>query len=174
MSFFNISKMTTAKKLVITALMISLGTTLQVIESMFNVFAVPGGKIGLANIVTVIDIFLLGGMNGTVVAILRGFLGAVLYGGISAMPYSVCGAMFSALVMWGGKKAFYPKLGVVGISVIGAFFHNLAQVTVASLIFKSPYLFMYLPVLTIVGTIGGILTGLGAQLFCKKTGLIQK
>ena len=163
----------TSKKIVITAFLVSLGTVLQIVEGMFNVFIVPGGKLGVANIVSLTDLFISGGENAVLVSVLRAFLGSMLYGGVSTLPYSAGGAVVSSLAMWGAKKLFYPRLSVVGISVVGAFFHNLTQIVVASVIFGSIHLFYYLPVLTIVGTIGGVLTGYVAQLFCKKTGLIK-
>ena len=163
-----------AKKITVLSLMISVGIVLQIAEGMLSAFIIPGGKLGVANIVTVGTLFYLGGGGGILVALLRSTLGSLLYGGVSAIPYSVGGAVVSALSMWGCKKLFYPKLSVVGISVVGAFFHNLTQIVVASVIFGSLSLFSYLPVLTVLGTVGGVITGYGAKIFCSKTGLIKK
>ncbi len=171
MKIFNKSQMTSSRRIVTIALLVCIGVVLQITESMFSVFSVPGGKIGLANISAIICLFLLGGKNSVLVAFLRSLLGCLLYGGVMAMPYSVSGAVLSALCMWGLKSAFYPKLSKIGISVLGAFVYNLAQIAVAVLIFKSLSLFSYLPVLIIIGTIGGAVTGFGAEIFCKKTGL---
>ncbi|MBE7011447.1 MAG: Gx transporter family protein [Ruminococcaceae bacterium] len=167
------SKMTASKKLVITAFLVSVGMVLQIVEGMLDVFIVPGGKLGVANIVSLVDLFMLGGPNSIGVAAMRGFLGSMVYGGVSTLPYSLGGAVVSAVAMWIVKAAFYPKLSLVGISVIGAFFHNLTQIVVAIVVFGSFGLLCYLPVLTIVGTIGGVLTGYLAQLFCRKAGLIK-
>ena len=174
MNIFKPSKMTNGSKIIITALMVSVGIVLQIVESMFDVFAVPGGKLGLSNMATLIDIFILGGGNGVLVAFLRSLLGCILYGGVPAMPYSISGAVLSALCMWGLKSAFYPKLSQIGISVMGAFVHNTAQILVAVIIFKSTSLLSYLPVLVIIGTLGGVATGYGAKIFCQKAGLSQK
>ena len=171
MKVFDVTKMTGIKKTVITALLVCIGIVLQIAESMFDVFIVPGGKIGLANIATLIGIFIFGGANGTVIAFLRALLGCILYGGVPSMPYSISGAVLSALCMWGAKEVFYPKLSCVGISVIGAFVHNVAQIAVATVVFESAKLFTYLPVLVIIGTFGGILTGVGTKAFLRKTGL---
>ena len=173
MKLIDKSKLNASKKLVITAFLVALGIVLQIVEGMFNVFSVPGGKLGIANIVSLVDLFLFSGGNAVTVAFIRAVLGSFLYGGINTLPYSLCGAIFATYAMWGAKVAFYPKLSIVGISVVGAFFHNLAQIVVATVVFGSANLFYYLPVLTIVGTIGGVVTGYVAQLFCKKTGLIK-
>ncbi len=171
MKMFDKSQMTPARKTVIIALLTAVGIVLQIAESMFNVLAVPGGKIGLANISALLCLFIIGGKSSVLVALLRSFLGCILYGGVMAMPYSVGGAVLSALCMWAVKRAFYPKLGFAGISVLGAFVYNLAQIIVAVIIFKSVSLFSYLPVLTVIGTAGGVVTGASAMIFCKKTGL---
>lgn len=170
MKIFDVSEITGVKKTVITALLVCIGIVLQIAESMFDIFVVPGGKIGLANIATLLGIFIFGGANGTVIAFLRALLGCILYGGVPAIPYSISGAVLSALCMWGLKEAFYPRLSCVGISVLGAFVHNAAQIAVAVVIFQSAKLFTYLPVLVIIGTLGGILTGVGAKVFLRKTG----
>ena len=168
-----IDKLTISKKVVITGFLIAVGIVLQIAEGMFNAFVIPGGKVGIANIVSLIDLFVMGSGNALLVAVLRAFLGSIIYGGVSTIPYSVGGAVVSVIAIIFAKKMFYPKLSLIGISVVGAFFHNLTQILVATAIFKSFSLFYYLPVLTIVGTIGGILTGYVAMLFCKKAGLIK-
>ncbi len=173
MEFNEKSKLTVSKKIVITAFLVAVGTVLQIVEGMLNVFAIPGGKIGIANIVSLIDMFVIGSGNALLVSVLRAFLGSILYGGVSTIPYSVCSATVSVMAMCGAKRMFYPKLSIIGISIIGAFFHNLMQILVATVVFKSLSLFYYFPVLTIIGTIGGILTGYVSQLFCKKAGLIK-
>ena len=168
-----IDKLTISKKVVITGFLVAVGTVLQIVEGMFNVFAIPGGKIGIASIVSLIDLFIMGGGNAFLVAVLRAISGSILYGGIGTLPYSLGGAVVSVVAMIASKRVFYPKLSLIGISIIGAFFHNLMQILVATVIFKSLDLFYYFPVLTIVGTIGGMLTGYAAMLFCKKIGLIK-
>ena len=171
MNILSTDKMTGSKKLIIMALCIAIGIVLQIVESMLDIFAVPGGKIGLANIATLIDMFILGGANAAAVSILRSFLGCLLYGGVPAMPYSVSGAVLSALCMWLLKAALYPKMSTVGISVVGAFVHNAAQIAVAAVIFQNGYLFTYLPVLALVGIAGGLATGFGAKVFLNKVGI---
>ncbi len=171
MKIFDKSKMTPIRKTVIMAFLVCVGIVLQLVESMFDIFIVPGGKVGLANIASVICLFIFGGANSVMVAFLRAVLGCLLYGGVMAMPYSVGGAVLSALCMWGLKAWLYPRLSQIGISVLGAFAHNTAQILVAVAIFKNVRLFTYLPVLIIIGTVGGVVTGIGAKYFCKKTGI---
>ena len=158
-------KIYTPRNLGIMSIFVSLGIILQYVENTILFTPVPGGKLGLSNIVSVINIFLFGGQNALIVSVLRAFLGTMLMGGISALPYSLAGAFVSTLAMWGAKKYFYPKLSMVGISVIGACLHNVSQIFVASIVFSSGYVFSYTPVLLVVGVICGVVTGVAAHIF---------
>ncbi len=156
------------RELCIFALFISLGLVLQYVESFFTVIPVPGGKIGLANIVSIVNIFMFGGGNALVITTIRAFVGAILTGGVSAVPYSVCGAVVSVLLMWVFKKLFYPKMSIIGISVIGAAGHNTAQLCVAGIFFSSGYIFSYLAPMLAVAILGGAVTGYTAKLFMQR------
>ena len=153
------------REISIFAVFISIGLVLQYLESRITVTPVPGGKIGLANVVSIINIFMFGGGNALLIAGIRAFLGALVSGGVSAVPYSVAGAVFSVLAMWLCKNLFYPRLSMIGISMIGAVFHNIAQLCVAAAVFGTIYIFSYLPVMFVSGVIGGMATGYAAQLF---------
>ncbi|MBQ7097245.1 MAG: Gx transporter family protein [Clostridia bacterium] len=158
-------KIYTPRNLGIMSIFVSLGIILQYVENTILFTPVPGGKLGLSNIVSVINIFLFGGPNALVVSMLRAFLGTMLTGGVSALPYSLAGAFVSTISMWGAKHFFYPGLSMVGISVIGACLHNVSQIFVASIVFSSGYIFSYMPILLVVGVICGFVTGVFARIF---------
>ncbi len=153
------------KQIGIMAMFVSMGLILQYAESRILISPVPGGKLGLANIVSIINIFMFGGGNAMLIAILRAFLGALLTGGAMAIPYSLAGAFFSTLVMCVLKKYCYPRVSMVGMSIAGAAGHNLSQVCVAALVLSSAYIFSYLPLLLAVSAISGAVTGYAAQIF---------
>ena len=158
------SKKYSAKNICIMAVLAAVGIVLQYVENRILISPVPGGKLGLANIVSLINIFLFGGKNAMVISLLRAFLGTLLSGGVTALPYSVTGTLFSVLGMVLAKKYLYPKAGMVGLSVIGAALYNIAQIVVASLIFYTGYMFSYLPQLLIVSVVSGTVTGIGAKI----------
>lgn len=157
-------KRVSTKKFLIAALCVAAGITFQIAESAFDFFAVPGGKIGLANIITVVSIYLLGWKYATVIAAMRALLGCLLYGGVGAVPYSFCGAVLSALCMAIVHKIAGSSISAVGISVLGAAVSSAAQVAVGAVIFSSFYLFTYLPVILLISLAGGICTGFGAKI----------
>ena len=153
-----------AKNICIMAVLTAVGIILQYVENRILISPVPGGKLGLANIVTILNIFLFGGKNAMVISLLRALLGTLLSGGMTALPYSVVGTFFSVLGMILAKKYIYPKASIVGLSVIGASLYNFAQILVASLIFYTSYMFSYLPQLLIVAAVSGTVTGVGAKI----------
>ncbi len=152
----------------IMALFVSLGIILQYVENQILVTTLPGGKLGLCNIISIINIFMFGGKNAMVIALVRAFLGTFLTGGVTALPYSMAGAFFSTLSMCLARRYVYPKISMVGISVIGASIHNLSQLCVAAVVLSSPYIFSYLPMLLLMAVASGIVTGIGAQVLGKR------
>ncbi len=158
----------TPQKLGIMAMFVAIGLVLQYIEGQFMLTSVPGGKLGLCNIVSIINIFLFGGKNALVIALLRASLGTIITSGVTALPYSIAGTFLSVLIMCATKKFLYPTVGMVGISVLGAAAHNTAQVFVAAIILKSGYVFSYTPFLLLVAVVSGTVTGIGAHIIGKR------
>ena len=156
------------RKIGIISMFVAIGLVLQYVENQILISPVPGGKLGLSNIVTIINIFMFGGINATFIAVLRATLGCLLFGGISAVPYSVSGAFFAVLSMWVAKKWLYPKISMVGISIIGAALHNISQIFVAVLMFSSWYVLSYLPGLLVIAVICGAATGYAAEIFANR------
>ncbi len=155
----------TTRQIAIMGIFVSVGIMLQYVENRILITPVPGGKLGLSNIVSIINIFVFGGRNAMIVSLIRAFLGTILTSGASALPYSFAGAFFSTLAMCLIKRFSYPKVSMVGMSVAGAAFHNLAQICVAAFMLSSAYIFSYLPILLIVSVVSGFVTGYGAQVF---------
>lgn len=157
-----------SRKIIIMAMFVSIGIVLQYAESRILITPVPGGKLGLSNIVTITNIFMFGGKNAVLISVIRAFLGTLLSTGVSALPYSVLGALFSTLSMCLVKRYMFPKVSVIGMSVIGAAVHNVTQIIVSSTVFASVYIFSYLPMLLIVAVLSGVTTGYFAQILVKR------
>lgn len=162
------TKMNKSKKISIMAIFVAIGLVLQYVESRFTPVNIPGGKLGLANMVSIINIFMFGGVNATLIAVLRATLSCLLFSGVSAIPYSVSGAFFAVLSMWSAKKWLYPGISMVGISIIGAAVHNVSQILVAVLMFSSWYVMSYLPGLLIIAVVCGATTGYATEVFARR------
>lgn len=160
------------KKLSLMALTISLAMVLSYVESLLPAFvAIPGIKIGLANIAVVFALYQMGTKQAFVISLIRVVLSAVLFSSFLTLMYSLSGAIVSLIIM-----AILKKTGLfstVAVSIAGAVFHNLAQIVVACLIIKSDALKYYLPVLIIAGVIAGIAIGIVSSVIIKRTEAIK-
>lgn len=120
--------------------------------------AVPGIKMGLANIVIVFVLYRASAVSAVTVSIIRVFLVSMLFGNAMALAYSIAGAVLSLAVMLLLKKLDF--LSSVGVSVAGAVFHNIGQIIMAMLLLGTAELGYYLILLTVTGSISGILIGI--------------
>jgi len=148
------------KNLAFVALCTTLALILAYAEALMPpVFAaVPGIKMGLPNIVLVFLLYRRGPAYALGVSLLRIVLVSLLFGNVMAMMYSLAGGILSMLVMILLRRM--NCLSVVGVSVTGAVMHNLGQILIAMLLLETAQIAYYLVVLTLTGTIAGVLIGL--------------
>lgn len=128
--------------------------------------AVPGIKMGLPNIILVFLLYRRGPAFASAVSLLRILLVSLLFGNAMMLLYSLAGGALSMLTMWllSRSKRFSP----VGVSVAGGVAHNIGQVLMAMLLLETPQLSYYLAVLTVSGTVAGILVGICGGLLIQK------
>ena len=120
--------------------------------------ALPGIKLGLANGVFIILLYLRDFKTAALVNILRILLIGMLFTGVNGMLYALSGALLSMPAMLLAKKC--RVFGLVGISVLGAVMHNFGQVAFGAFLVNNIMFFYYLPVLLFSGIITGIVVGL--------------
>ena len=121
------------------------------------VVPLPGVKLGLANIVTLIALYLLGGKSAFGILVLRCIFGAVFGGGITGLLFSLTGGMLSMSIMALSRKL--PFLSIYGVSILGAAAHNVGQILAAMVLMHSVYIGAYLPYLLAVALLTGFATG---------------
>ena len=149
------------------ALLTALSLILFVLEGFLPLpLPVPGAKLGLAAIVTLIALHLLPTRDAGLMLTLRILLASTLGGGVAPMLYSLAGgaASFTAMVLL--KQ--HTQLSIVGISAVGGFLHNMAQLLVAAAVMQTTALFSYAPVLGFIGILTGIGIGIAAQVTLQK------
>lgn len=153
------------KKLVLMGLLISMALILHYIEVFFPVLVpgVPGAKLGLANIFTLVTLVVFGWREAFIVVILRSILGPLLGGAPTGVLYSMAGGVLSAAVMASLYGILGKRVSLFGVSIAGAVFHNIGQLLVAALLFSNFYLFTYLPIMTIIALPTGFFVGLTAR-----------
>ena len=150
------------KRLTTLALLAAVAFVLSWVDSLIPVSgALPGAKLGLANLAVLMGLFLLGPGPGGLLCLIKILLSTFLFGNAFSFFYALAGGVLSYLVMWGLKK----RCSLVFTSVMGGVFHNLGQLLVASVILETAGLMAYFPVLLLcglgagcaVGVLGGIL-----------------
>ncbi|MBE6904263.1 MAG: Gx transporter family protein [Ruminococcaceae bacterium] len=161
------------KKLALISVITALCMIISYVEFLFPFsFAVPGIKLGLSNIVVLFSLVCLGKKEAFVILFLKIALNSLLFTGISSFLFSFMGGVLSFLIMVILHKLRF--FSVIGISAAGGVFHNIGQLVAASIVTKSLAVFYYFPVLLIVGTITGTLTGFICSLLIKKINIFVK
>ena len=151
------------KKMTFLALSVSLAMILSFVESLIPpLVAVPGVKIGLANIVTVFLLYTLGWRAAGCVSLIRVLLSALLFGNVQSLIFALSGAALSFIVMVVVKKLL--PFGKVGVSVLGAVAHNAGQVAAAVIVMETAALAYYFIPLVISGTVAGVFVGILAAI----------
>ena len=150
------------KKLTLMAMLVALALILSYVESMLPAFvAVPGVKIGLANIVVFFALYVLGTWEAAALSLVRVFAIALLFGSGVSFLYSLAGACLSltGMVVLKRLNFFSP----VAVSVTGGVLHNVGQIGMACLLLETNVIVYYLPFLIVSGVIAGVAVGLAAS-----------
>ena len=148
------------KRIVLSAVLISLALALSYTERFIPLqllIPLPGVKLGLANVVTLIALYLFGGKTAFAILVIRCVMGSVFGGGITGLLFSLTGGILSMSVMALCKKL--PFLSVYGVSILGAAAHNVGQILAAMVLMHSVYIGVYLSYLLIVALFTGFATG---------------
>ena len=151
----------TTKQLTLCAVLTAMALALSYLENFFPLslaIPIPGVKLGLANIVTVFALYVLGPGQAMLILLARCLLGAVFAGNMNALIFSLLGggSAMLMLILLSRRR----RLSVYGVPVGGAAAHNCGQVAAAVLTLGNTAPLYYLPVLLGVSLFTGALTGL--------------
>lgn len=161
-------KMTT-KKTAQLGVYIALAMILSYVESLIPFsFGVPGIKLGLTNVVTVIMMYTYGIPGALGVAVLRAFLSGFMFGNAFSIIYSVAGCALSFIFMYILKKTNH--FAIISVSAAGGVMHNVGQLIVAANVVKTYSVIYYAPVLIIAGVFTGIIIGIVSDEIVKRIG----
>lgn len=159
------------KKVANYGVLVTLALVASYVETLIPIsLGVPGAKIGLANLITIVALFLMGWKDAFAISIIRIVLAGFLFGNLFAIFYSLAGALLSLLIMMLLKKL---EFGTVAVSCAGGVAHNIGQISFAALLVENSRLFYYLPVLLIAGVLAGIVIGIiGGELIKRLKGVL--
>ena len=152
------------------AMTVALALVLSYVESLVPPFvAIPGVKVGLANIAVVFALYKLGSKAAAAISLVRVLAVSLLFGSGVSLLYSAAGALLSLAGMLLLKRV--PAFSLTGVSVLGGVLHNVGQIAVACAMLETNALVYYLPFLLLSGTIAGVAVGLIAAILLKRIDL---
>ena len=146
------------RRLAMAALLAALALIFSYVEAMVpSPVAIPGVKLGVANLVILIALYQLDFKYAISINLVRIVISGLLFSGVFGILYSMAGGMLSLVIMWLLKKT--NIFSIVGVSMAGGVAHNIGQILVASLVVADLKMFAYLPVLMFSGIISGVVIG---------------
>ncbi|HML89196.1 MAG TPA: Gx transporter family protein [Methylomusa anaerophila] len=154
--------MSNTRRIVLLALLVAIAGILHVMEGWLPLLLpLPGAKLGLANIVSLYAIVVFTWRDALYIAVVRVILGSLFSGALfgPAFVMSMGGALTSLAVMTYSYNRFRGMFSVVGVSMLGATVHNIAQVVFASILVSSASLLWYTPYLILFAVPTGFFTG---------------
>lgn len=162
-------------KLTVLSLFTTLSLIIFALESVIPpLVPVPGIKLGLSNIVTLILIREYSARDTLLVLLARILLASFLFGQAISLLYSLAGGLLSLGAMLLVNRLLHRRyLFLTG--TVGGLFHNLGQLLIALFLTQVSGVLAYLPFLILGGIVTGLFTGLCAH-FARKylTAAIQR
>lgn len=163
-----------AKRAAKIGVFIALAMILSYLEAILPLsIGIPGVKLGLSNIVVVVSLYSLTVPETAGISLIRILLMGILFGNAVSLVYSLSGGALSLVGMIICKRL---RLSVIGVSIVGAVLHNVAQLAAAVVILQSSAIGYYLPILLISGLVTGFLIGIASDrlIFLEKKLNIQQ
>lgn len=146
------------KKVAYFGMFVALAIIFSYVESLVPIqLGIPGVKLGLANLVTVIVLYYMGTKEAILLTAIRAVLTGFMFGNLFAIVYSMAGGILSLCVMSLLKKSH--QFSVIGVSMAGGVSHNIGQLMVAVIVLESLSVVYYFAVLMIAGLLTGFLIG---------------
>jgi len=149
------------------AMTVAVAMILSFVESQIPAFvAIPGVKMGLANIAIVFALYKMGWKEAVGISLIRVFLVSLLFGTGASFFYSMAGAALSLVGMIVLKAT--GRFSAVAVSVTGGVLHNVGQIGMACLLLGTNAILYYLPFLFLSGILAGIVIGVVAAILVKR------
>lgn len=150
--------MSKTKKMTTITMLVAISIVFHMVEAMIPLpMIVPGFKLGLANIVGLVTLYLFDSKAMISVNLLRVVFASLLKGMLFSTGFwlSLSGVLCSMVATILAKR--YTPMSIYGVSVVGSSFHSVGQVIAVTLIYQQFFMQAVLPILIALG----IPTGLG-------------
>lgn len=135
--------------------------------------ALPGVKLGLANLVSLFAAYAWGRRDAAAILAVRILLGNLVCGTVTAMLYAAAGGLCCGVVLWLLAPRIPAKQAWV-VSILSALAHILGQMAAAAMLLGSGLVLAYLPVLLLAALATGAVTGAVTTLVLQRTAPMLK
>lgn len=145
----------------------SLALIFSYVESLIPIsFGIPGVKLGLANLITILVLYKMSVKEAYLVSVVRVVLSGFVFGNLFAILYSLAGGLLSLAMMNLFRRT--DRFSIYGVSMAGGVFHNVGQFIMAMLLVESVSIAGYLPVLLVAGLATGLVIGIVSNEMLKR------
>ena len=148
-----------AKRIAVLALLTGQALLMFMVEGLFPPLFLPGAKMGLSNIFTLLALAVLGPGQALALVVVRTVLGSCFAGSLSTLMYSLPAGVVSVLASALLLRLFWGRVSLTAVSITAAVLHNLTQNLMFCLITQTPQMYAYMPYLALIGVLAGFITG---------------
>lgn len=152
-------KKLSAKRVAQLGIFTALSLLMFMVESLLPSLFLPGAKIGLSNIFTLLSLLLLGPIDAIILVVARTVLGSLITGSLSSLMFSLTAGLVSVIVSILMYLYTLPKVSIIAISILSAVVHNIVQTAIFCLITGTPEYFSFLLYLVAIGIVAGAVVG---------------
>lgn len=150
-------------------MLVAIAIIFHIIEGMIPIpVPIPGFKLGLANIVGLIVLYMYGGKTMLGINFMRVIIASLLRGFIFGTGFwlSLCGVTLSSFAAIFVKK--YSPMTIYGCSVASSVFHVIGQMVAVTIIYQQFLMGALLPMLILLAIPTGIGVGYLSKLVLKR------
>lgn len=166
----NIKNHMSVRRLTILSVFTAAALLMHLIEGQLpQLLPVPGVKLGLANVVTIVVMCLMSRRDAAMVLFARILLGSLFSGRFLSLIYSLSGGTLS-FALCAFILPIFGRRQIWALSVAGSLAHIIGQLCAAAAVTGILSVFTYLPVLILSALVSGLFTGICAQLVVLRFG----
>lgn len=152
-------KKLSSKKIALLGILTALALISYLLEGLLPPLMIPGAKLGISNVFTLLAICLLSPQSGIILIVVRTTLASLIAGSMSSLLYSLTAGLVATLIMSLLWRYVNSRLSILAISVVGAVIHNITQDLVYFAVTGSQYVLSYMPYLVLIGVFSGAIVG---------------
>lgn len=159
------------------AVFLAAGIVLYMVEALyFPPLPIPGAKLGLANLITLLILAQYSWRDCIFNVIARTVVGALITGTFLTPPFffSLAGVLASTAAMIVVYTLLYGRFSMVGVSIVGAVVHNLAQLWLAVYILGHLGILLQLSLLIWLAVATGTFNGVAANYAARRLSQIEE